>query len=85
MDRALPTERSESPFQKLAKRLRRWAKGILAYFHHRITNTVSEGINNKIKVLKRRSYGFHDDEYFFLNILRATGALPPMEVLTHNF
>lgn len=78
-------ESALSPFQKLAKRLRRWAKGILAYFQYRITNAVSEGINNKIKVLKRRSYGFHDDEYFFLKILRATGALPPMQVLTHNF
>lgn len=73
------------PFVKLAKRLRRWLAGILAYFDYRITNAVSEGINNKIKVLKRRSYGFHDIDYFFLKILDATRALPPLEALTHSF
>ena len=70
-------------FIKLAKRINRWKAGILAYFTHRITNGISEGINNKIKVLKRRSYGFHDHEYFFLKILNATGALPSLESLDH--
>jgi transposase len=73
------------PFVKLAKRLKRWLQGILAYFEYHITNAVSEGINNKIKVLKRRSYGFHDVEYFFLKILDATGALPPLATLSHTF
>lgn len=27
-----------------------------------------EGINNKIKVIKRKAYGFHDIEYFSLII-----------------
>jgi transposase len=79
------TESALKPFMKLAKRLRRWLPGILAYFDYRITNAVSEGINNKIKVLKRRSYGFHDIQYFFLKILDATGALPPIEALSHTF
>lgn len=70
-----------SPFKKLAKRLLRWSQGILAYFEHRITNAVSEGLNNKIKVLKRRSYGFRDEDYFFLKILNITGALPPLSAL----
>jgi len=73
------------PFAKLAKRIWRWAEGILAYFTHRITNAVSEGINNKIKVLKRRSYGFHDHEYFFLKILNITGALPEFKYFNHDF
>ncbi len=33
--------------------------------------SVIEGINNKIKVIKRMAYGFRDDDYFFLKI-RAT-------------
>jgi transposase len=78
-------ESALQPFRKLARRLRRWAEGILAYFHYRITNAISEGINNKIKVLKRRSYGFHDDQYFFLKILNATRALPSMQAFIHNF
>jgi transposase len=71
------------PFIKLAKRLVRWSHGIFSYFEYRITNGVAEGINNKIKVLKRRSYGFHDDQYFFLKILNATGALPSLESLSY--
>ncbi|MGI9043562.1 MAG: transposase, partial [Gemmatimonadaceae bacterium] len=32
-----------------------------------------EGINNKIKVIKRMAYGFRDDAYF---ILKIKGAFP---------
>ena len=71
------------PFIKLANRLVRWSHGIFSYFEYRITNGVAEGINNKIKVLKRRSYGFHDEQYFFLKILNATGALPSLEAISH--
>ena len=78
-------ESALKPFKQLAKRLNRWAGGILAYFTTRLTNAVSEGLNNKIKVLKRRAYGFHDMDYFFLKILNITGALPSLDSLTHNF
>jgi transposase len=37
-----------------------WHEEILNYFDDRITNAFAEGITNKIKVLKRRSYGFRD-------------------------
>lgn len=30
-----------------------------------------EGINNRIKVIKRIDYGFRDDAYFFLKIRAA--------------
>ena len=73
------------PFKKVAKRLLRWRHGILAYFEHHITNAVSEGINNTIKVIKRRSYGFHDLHYFYLKILAATGVLPHPKEATHTF
>jgi len=70
------------PFIALGKRLTRWSSGILMYFTHRITNGVSESINNLIKVIKRRAYGFHDFAYFCLKILDATGTLPPLASLT---
>ena len=35
-----------------------------------------EGINNKIKVLKRMAHGFRDDAYFFLNIRAAFPGIP---------
>ena len=37
---------------------------------------VLEGINNKIKVLKRMAYGFRDDAYFFLKIRAAFPGIP---------
>jgi transposase len=35
-----------------------------------------EGLNNKIRVIQRRSYGLHDEEYLRLKILTCT--LPPI-------
>lgn len=52
-----------------AKTLRRHALGILAYYDAEITTGPLEGINNKIKTMKRQSYGFRDSEYFKLKIL----------------
>lgn len=43
--------------------------GILGYFVFRISNGKMEGINNKIKNLKRQAYGFRDKEYFRLRLL----------------
>jgi transposase len=40
--------------------LQRWREEILNYFDDRVTNAFAEGITNKIKVMKRRSYGFRD-------------------------
>jgi transposase len=53
---------------KFANKLLRHRNGILNYFHHRITTGQVEGINNKIKVLKRQAYGYRDKEYFKLRI-----------------
>ncbi len=68
----------------MARRLRRWKEGILAFFTHRITNGFAEGVNNTIKVIKRRAYGYHVTSYFFLKILAATGTLIPSHQLTHS-
>lgn len=48
--------------------LYRAAQGLLSYFDHKIDNGKAEGINNKIKVLKRQAYGFRDQEYFKLRL-----------------
>jgi len=54
---------------KMAKTLRTHASGILAYARHPITSGKLEGINNKIKTLTKRSYGFHDEHFFILKLL----------------
>jgi len=51
-----------------ARTLLHYSEGLLSYFEHRIDNGKAEGINNKIKVLKRQAYGFHDQEYFKLRL-----------------
>jgi len=37
---------------------------------------VLEGMNNKIKVIKRVAYGYRDNDYFFLKIKAAFPANP---------
>lgn len=64
------------PFKKLGLSLKSWRYGILNYFNHPVSNAVAEGLNNKIKVIKRRSYGFRDFEYFRLKVLQCAGDLP---------
>lgn len=47
------------PFVKLGRTVRKHATGILAYLDTRMTNGPVEGINNKLRVIARRAYGFH--------------------------
>jgi len=56
------------PLGKVAKSLWRKSEGLLSYFAHRISNGKAEGINNKIKTLKRQAYGYRDMEYFKLRL-----------------
>lgn len=53
---------------RFAKKLRRHAAGILNYFLFPISTAKVEGINNHIKVIKRRAYGYRDLNYFMLKI-----------------
>lgn len=43
-------------------------EGIIAHATYRISAGKIEGLNNKIKTLRRQGYGYPDDEYFFLKI-----------------
>ena len=57
--------------KQFAKQLRRFLPGILAHCRWPLGTNLIEGINNKIKVIKRMAYGFRDDAYFFLKIRAA--------------
>ena len=59
-------------FEKCADTYRRWSKEILNAFKYGITNGTTEGFNNKIKVLKRTSYGIRNFERFRTRILHST-------------
>lgn len=54
---------------KLADSIQKHSDGILAYYDKRISTGMVEGINNKIKTLKRAAYGFRDNVYFNLRLL----------------
>ena len=56
------------PLMKLAQTLENHLYGLLSYFKYHISNGFAEGINNKIKTLKRQAYGFRDEEYFKLRL-----------------
>ena len=43
-------------------------EGIIAHATYDISAAKIEGINNKIKTLRRHGYGYPDDEYFFLKL-----------------
>jgi transposase len=59
------------PLRRFAQRLRPYLAGIIAHCRYPLGTNLVEGINNKIKVIKRMAYGFRDDAYFFLKIRAA--------------
>ena len=54
--------------QKMAMTVLAYKRGILAWYDCHISTCKVEGINNKIKVMKRNSYGFRDEAYFKLRL-----------------
>jgi transposase len=64
------------PLKKFASKLKGYLDGILAHCRWPLHTSLLEGINNKIKVIKRMAYGFRDDEYFFLKIRSAFPSIP---------
>jgi transposase len=51
------------------KTLNNWYEGILNYFNDRISNGIVEGKNNKVKMIKRRAFGFLNFENMRLRII----------------
>ena len=63
------------PVCDVAKMMKRHVKNIMSYFQHRITNAVSEGLNNKIQSIKKAAYGFRNYGHFKTAILFHCGGL----------
>lgn len=45
------------------------------YFEYRVTSALAEGINNVIKTMKRKAYGYRNMIYFRLKIMQVCGYL----------
>ena len=56
---------------RFAELLTPYVPGIVSHCRYPLHTGLVEGINNKIKVLKRMAYGYRDDAYFFLKIRAA--------------
>ena len=61
-----------SHFIWFARLLENHITGIIAHATFPISSGKIEGINNKIKTLRRQGYGYPDDDYFFLKIIDAS-------------
>jgi len=64
------------PFKDFARLIRKHREGILAWTKLRISNGELEGMNNKVKLVSHRSYGFRNDDRYIEAIYHNCARLP---------
>ena len=64
------------PFTKLARMLRSHRAGVLAWTRIRVTNGALEGMNNKVKVISHRAFGYRTSWTYIANIYHCCAGLP---------
>jgi len=74
----LAAEVNHPLMRRFIGRLRSFEYGILNHCDYAVSTSPLEGVNNKIKVIKRRAYGFHDPEYFGLKVKQASPGRKPV-------
>ena len=59
------------PYRKFARLVEDHWHGIVSYCDpgNKVSLGFIEGLNNKIRSLQKRAYGYHDEDYFRLKIL----------------
>ena len=75
------------PFVKVARTLGQYREGVLAYVRTRLSNGITEGLNNKTRLITRRAYGFHSAEALGAMIHLCCGGIvlsPPLPIPTHS-
>jgi transposase len=55
------SESALAPLQSVAGTLSRWFEPIVRYIRHRYTYGMTEGFNNKIKLIQRRAFGLRNE------------------------
>jgi transposase len=75
------------PMRKVARTLRTHEETILNWFRAKgeISAAAAEGLNNKIRVVTRRSYGFRTYNAMEIALYHTLGKLPEPEEFTHRF
>ena len=80
----LVRESKLKPFRRLASTIAKYRSQIESYITSRLTTAVSEGLNNKIKTLKRMAYGYTNAKSFRNKILQRCGYLNHYYINTHD-
>ncbi|WP_272819398.1 transposase [Scytonema hofmannii] len=62
-------KKDEPLYQKSVKTIKRWFGEVAGYFERKTTNGVVEGINNKLKLIKRNGFGFRNFRNFEIRAL----------------
>jgi transposase len=55
------SQSAQDPLQRIAGTWSRWFEPIVRYIRHRYTNGITEGCNNKIKLIQRMAYGLRNE------------------------
>jgi transposase len=74
------------PFLRLARTIRKHQDGILAAMRLGVTNARAEALNNKVRLITRRAYGFHSAHAALALVMLTCGPLtlqPPHELHLH--
>nr|WP_228060474.1 MULTISPECIES: transposase [unclassified Coleofasciculus] len=61
--------KAQNYYKKSASAIKRWFAEVVGYFERRTTNGVVEGVNNKLKLLKRCGFGFRNFKNFTIRAL----------------
>lgn len=68
------TQSAQESLKRIAGTLTRWFEPIVRYIRHRFTNGITEGFNNKIKLIQRMAYGLRNEHNRRKRILAWCGA-----------
>jgi transposase len=73
--------------KKVARTLRSHQELLMNWFRAKgeVSAAAVEGLNNKIRVVTRRSYGFRTYEAMEIALYHTLGKLPEPEEFTHRF
>ncbi|MFQ5507641.1 MAG: ISL3 family transposase [Planctomycetota bacterium] len=63
------------PFVRLGRTIRSHLPGIHAFIDNQITNARAEGINNKVRLLSHRAFGFHSAESLIATVYLCCGGV----------
>lgn len=75
------------PFEKFARMIERHWDGIVSYCkpENKVSLGCVEGLNNTIRVLQRKAYGFRDEEYLAMKVIaHFLPELPNHAKITHT-